>query len=73
MYARSVYKYLHDFRKAVQNAASKSKYEYELIGVLNSAKRRFAFASSPTSIAPKQRRTRITQLNTGFQEEGLNG
>ena len=33
MYVNSTYKYLHDFRRPVKNATSKSKSEWELIGV----------------------------------------
>ena len=38
MYVGSVYTYLHDFKRPVENATSKSKLEYELIGVSNSTK-----------------------------------
>ena len=39
MYAVSIYKYLYDFRKPLQNAALKLKPQLELRGVSNSANR----------------------------------
>jgi hypothetical protein len=45
MYGASINKYLHDFRKFVEYAASESISE--LIGDSNSAKRDGVFASSP--------------------------
>ena len=38
MYVGSIYKYLHNFKRPVENAASKLELEYELIGVSNPMK-----------------------------------